>query len=156
MKLLSSRDTNSRIYFDAVCIRRTVFVEEQHVPLEIEIDEHEAQCVHFVLYDDKNIAVATARLLPDKEDANCALLQRMAVLKEHRGKGYGRDVIAAVEYFAAQNNFCAIVLHAQITAQEFYAKMGYAVFGDEFEEAAIRHISMRKRSILTPPVRGIA
>jgi predicted GNAT family N-acyltransferase len=144
MKIVNTYDTSSRIYSDAVSIRHIVFVDEQQVPPEIEIDEYEAQCVHFVLYNAENSAVATARLLPDKEHAGLATLQRMAVLKEYRSHGYGRDMIREVEKFAAQNSFSEIVLHAQITAQGFYSKMEYVPFGDEFEEAGIRHISMKK------------
>jgi predicted GNAT family N-acyltransferase len=141
MKLLHSTNTKTRIYFDALSIRNKVFVEEQQVPLDIEIDENEALCVHFVLYNEENIAVATARLLPNKD---VATLQRMAVLKEYREKGYGREVIVAIEQFAKLNNFVEIVLHAQLSAKSFYEKTGYTPFGDEFEEAGIRHISMKK------------
>ncbi|MDR0865283.1 MAG: GNAT family N-acetyltransferase [Candidatus Symbiothrix sp.] len=146
MKLFITRDTKSPVYLDAVRIRRQVFVEEQHVPTEIEIDAYEALCVHFVLYDDEtDAALATARLLPGKENENLITLQRMAVLKEYRGNGYGRKVMEAIEKFAAQNRFPEIVLHAQLTAKDFYTKMGYIPFGDEFEEAGIRHISMKRQ-----------
>ncbi|GHU71951.1 GNAT family acetyltransferase [Bacteroidia bacterium] len=144
MKILHTRDTKSNIYAEAVRIRHTVFVDEQKVPLEMEIDEYETQCVHFVLYNEENNAVATARLLPDKTDGGRVTLQRMAVLKAHRGKGYGREVIAAAEKWLAQNQLAEIVLHAQLTAKNFYLKMGYVAFGAEFEEAGIEHISMRK------------
>jgi predicted GNAT family N-acyltransferase len=141
MSLLHTSDITTRIYFDALSIRNIVFVEEQQVPLDIEIDENEALCVHFVLYNEENIAVATARLLPNE---GFATLQRMAVLKKYRERGYGREVIAAIEQFANRNNFFEIVLHAQLIAKPFYEKMGYTPFGDEFEEAGIRHISMKK------------
>ncbi|MDR0834225.1 MAG: GNAT family N-acetyltransferase [Candidatus Symbiothrix sp.] len=145
MTLLNTRDTQSCIYLDAVRIRHIVFVEEQRVPLEIEMDAYETQCVHFVLYNEDKVAVATARLLPDRENAGLVILQRMAVLSEQRGNGYGRKVIEAVEKYAKQHQFSEIVLHAQLTAHDFYAKMGYMPFGDEFEEAGIRHISMKKK-----------
>jgi predicted GNAT family N-acyltransferase len=144
MGVLNSCDTKSDIYSDAVRIRHHVFVEEQQVPIEIEIDEYETLCVHFVLYNEENKAVATARLLPDSENAGIVTLQRMAVLKEYRRNGYGRNVIVAIEKLAKQNQFSEIVLHAQLTAKKFYVQMGYIPFGVEFEEAGIRHISMRK------------
>jgi predicted GNAT family N-acyltransferase len=135
----------SHIYLDAVRIRQAVFVEEQQVPLEIEIDEYEALCVHFVLYNEENRATATARLLPDKEKEGVVTLQRMAVLNEYRGNGYGRDVMGTIEKFATLNQFSEIILHAQVTANGFYAKMGYIAWGNEFEEAGIKHISMKKK-----------
>jgi predicted GNAT family N-acyltransferase len=145
MKLLNTRDTQSSIYSDAARIRHKVFVEEQQVPVELELDAYETLCIHFVLYNEEAIALATARLLPDRENTGLVTMQRMAVLKAYRGNGYGREVIVAVEKFAGLNRFSEIVLHAQITAKGFYAKMGYVPFGDEFEEAGIRHISMKKK-----------
>jgi predicted GNAT family N-acyltransferase len=144
MNILNTRDTQSSIYSDAIHIRHNVFVEEQQVPLEIELDEYETSCIHFVLYDEADKAVATARLLPNHENNRFATLQRMAVLKEYRGNGCGRKVIETIEKFAAQNQFYEIVLHAQLTAKDFYTKMNYVPFGVEFEEAGIRHISMKK------------
>ncbi|GHV61546.1 GNAT family acetyltransferase [Bacteroidia bacterium] len=145
MKIDFTQDTKSQSYLDAIRIRRLVFVEEQLVPLDIEIDEHEAQCTHFVLYENNGLAVATARFLPDREHEGVAILQRMAVLKEYRGKGRGGEVIRAVESFALSHHIYEIVLHAQLTAKGFYEKKGYAAFGDEFEEAGITHVSMKKR-----------
>ncbi|GHT20386.1 GNAT family acetyltransferase [Bacteroidia bacterium] len=151
MKILDTQKSptaaakTSPIYEDALRIRQAVFVDEQQVPPEIEIDEHEGQCVYFVLYNDDDRAVATARLLPNSAHTGSATLQRMAVVKEYRGKGYGREVITRVEAFAAQNQFAEIVLHAQLTAKGFYTKMGYIPFGKEFEEAGIKHISMKKK-----------
>ncbi|GAP72457.1 acetyltransferase [Candidatus Symbiothrix dinenymphae] len=151
MKILDTQKTptvaakTSPIYEDALRIRQAVFVDEQQVPPELEIDEYEVQCVYFVLYNDDDRAVATARLLPNGAHTGSATLQRMAVVKEYRGKGYGREVITRVEVFAAQNQFSEIVLHAQLTAKGFYTKMGYTPFGEEFEEANIKHISMKKK-----------
>ncbi|GHV35859.1 GNAT family acetyltransferase [Bacteroidia bacterium] len=142
MKILSTTDTKNQIYLDAVEIRYKVFVEEQQVSPEIELDENEALCVHFVLYNEENRAVATARILPNKN--GIATLQRMAVLKEYRKNGYGRDVIVAVEEFARKQQFYEIILHAQLTAKDFYEKMGYLPFGAEFDEAGIKHVSMKK------------
>jgi len=143
MKIAITKDTMSQIYLDAVKIRQKVFVEEQQVPPELEIDQYEAACVHFVLYDEENQAQATARLLPNK-DKNQATLQRMAVYKEARDKGYGRMVVLAVEEFAKKQGFAKIELHGQLTAQNFYEKLGYTPYGEIFDDAGIDHISMEK------------
>ena len=63
-------------------IRFAVFVEEQGVPREIELDEHDALSVHVVAFEDQ-APVATGRLLPDGH------IGRMAVLKDWRGRGIG-------------------------------------------------------------------
>lgn len=85
MKINYTRDTLSSTYLDAVKIRNIVFVQGQGVPLTIEVDKNEAHCIHFVLYDDKNRAVATCRLLPT-QDGITATLQRMAVLPGNRAR----------------------------------------------------------------------
>lgn len=74
---------NSSVYTDALSIRETVFINEQNVDKSEEIDALENQCIHVVAY--KNlIPVATARLHP--KDDNVGKIQRVAVLKEFRGK----------------------------------------------------------------------
>lgn len=64
MKVVQTKDTLNTIYLDALRIRNQVFVVEQGVPLQREIDKDEAYAVHFVLYSDDQEAMATVRLLP--------------------------------------------------------------------------------------------
>lgn len=78
MHVAQTKDTMSDLYLDAVRLRQRVFVAEQGVPEEMEIDEYEARCIHFVLYTD-HVAVATCRLLPLENGV--MKLQRMAVEK---------------------------------------------------------------------------
>ena len=127
MKINYTRDTLSSTYLDAVKIRNIVFVQGQGVPLTIEVDKNEAHCIHFVLYDDKNKAVATCRLLPT-QDRITATLQRMAVLPGNRGKNYGKLILDAATDFA----------------KGFYQRMQFKSLGQEFEEAGIKHITMTK------------
>ncbi|EMC23183.1 hypothetical protein SMU81_04572 [Streptococcus mutans SF14] len=104
MKINYTRDTLSSTYLDAVKIRNIVFVQGQGVPLTIEVDKNEAHCIHFVLYDDKNRAVATCRLLPT-QDGITATLQRMAVLPGNRGKNYGKLILDAATDFAKKQGY---------------------------------------------------
>ena len=85
MHVAQTKDTMSDLYLDAVRLRQRVFVAEQGVPEEMEIDEYEAHCIHFVLYTD-HVAVATCRLLPLENGV--MKLQRMAVEKAYRGADY--------------------------------------------------------------------
>ncbi|MDO4640268.1 MAG: GNAT family N-acetyltransferase [Neisseria sp.] len=142
MKILYTDDITSPIYSDAVAIRKTVFVEEQGVPLSLEIDENEAVCIHFVLYDEHNQATATCRILPEPGREK-VILQRMAVLEAHRGRQLGKVLLEAAIDFAKQQNYLLIELHAQISARGFYEKMGFEPFGEVFEEAGITHVHMR-------------
>ncbi|MGK0551269.1 GNAT family N-acetyltransferase [Enterococcus faecalis] len=143
MKIVQTKDTMSDIYLDALRIRNHVFMVEQGVPVEIEIDQKEALCIHFVLYLDNGQAVATCRLLPlDQEHIK---LQRMAVEKAYRGHEYGRLIIAEAEKFAQSHGYHLITLGAQITAVGFYEKLGYVKHGERFLDANIEHYEMNKK-----------
>ena len=144
MEIRVTRDTMSEIYFDALRIRNTVFVKEQGVPYALEVGDpvEEAQAVHFVLYSDDQ-AVATVRLLMDAEE-NSGLIQRMAVLKNQRGKGFAGLLIENLLDFAQDKKLVQIKLHAQLLARGFYAKYGFVEVGQIFEEAGIKHITMEK------------
>lgn len=142
MKILITKDTMSDIYLDAVRIRQKVFVQEQGVPANLEIDENEAYCVHFVLYTEDKKAAATVRLLPLNDQL--FKLQRMAVLKDYRGNSLGAEIIAEAESFARQQGFKIIELGAQLTAEKFYQKLGYLAYGEVFQDAGIDHVHMKK------------
>ncbi|MGX7148077.1 GNAT family N-acetyltransferase [Enterococcus ureasiticus] len=142
MKIVHTRDTMSDIYLDAVKIRRQVFMLEQGVPGEIEIDKYEAACIHFVLYGDENEAIATCRLLPLED--GLIKLQRMAVQKEYRGNDHGRLIVESAEQFSKEQGYRAMTLGAQITALGFYERMGYIKEGEMFLDANIEHYQMNK------------
>lgn len=122
---------------DAQMIRYEVFVVEQKVPLEMEWDEMDRECVHAVAYDDAGKAVATGRLLPDGH------IGRMAVVKAMRGQGVGGAVLQALMSEARKRGDPAVVLHAQSHAEQFYRRFGFVQEGEEFMEAGIPHITMR-------------
>ena len=146
MIIKHTRDTLSETYLDAVAIRNTVFVKGQGVPHSIEIDANEAYCIHFVLYDDKDKAAATVRLLPNK-DLTQLILQRMAVLEAYQGQGLGSILLKEAEDFAQEQSFQTISLHAQLRALKFYLNNGYQEIGKIFEEAGIQHITVEKSLI---------
>jgi len=117
-------------------VRDAVFVVEQKVPVELEWDEWDARCDHALALDAQSNPVGTARLLPDGH------LGRMAVVAEWRGRGVGRALAQALLQKARERGMLRIVLHAQTHATGFYRKLGFEVFGAEFEEAGIAHIAM--------------
>ena len=123
---------------DASPIRFTVFVEEQGVPLEIEIDEHDPLCVHAIAFEDGK-PVGTGRLLPDGH------IGRMAVLKEWRNRGIGGLLLNALIERARQRGDARVILSAQINAARFYEAHGFSRHGDEYMEAGIRHQEMRRQ-----------
>jgi predicted GNAT family N-acyltransferase len=122
----------------ATRIRFAVFVEEQKVPAEIEMDEHDALCVHALAYAQDGRAVGTGRLLPD------AHIGRMAVLKDWRGRGVGTAILDALIAEARRRGDPEVALSAQTHALGFYLRHGFSAEGAVYEEASIPHQAMRK------------
>ena len=121
---------------EAQAIRYDVFVIEQNIPVELEWDEMDAQCLHAVAYDAQGVAVGTGRLLPDGH------IGRMAVRSAARGLGVGAAILQSLMQQARNRGDKAVKLNAQTSAEPFYARNGYSREGDVFEEAGIPHISM--------------
>jgi predicted GNAT family N-acyltransferase len=118
-------------------IRFTVFCEEQGVPREIELDEHDAVSVHAVVFE-KDKAVATGRLLPDGH------IGRMAVLKGWRNRGIGGLMLQKLIGHAKARGDRQVALSAQVHAVAFYRAHGFVEEGSEYLEAGIRHQAMRR------------
>lgn len=141
MKRIWTSDMDSDIYKDALAIRYKVFVEEQNVPIDLEIDELEDSSLHLVLYQ-SNQPVATTRIY--KLDDNSYKVQRVAVLKEYRENGLGTILMKEVEKKARLNKMTKLTLGSQNTAVLFYKKLGYEISSNEFMDAGIPHHSMTK------------
>jgi predicted GNAT family N-acyltransferase len=121
---------------EASRIRTEVFVREQRVPAAIEMDEHDAACLHALAYVDGK-AVGTGRLLPDGH------IGRMAVLRESRSLGVGRAILERLIAEARRRGIREVRLSAQTHALGFYARHGFVAVGAVFEEAGIPHQEMR-------------
>ena len=127
---------------DAGAIRTEVFVREQRIPEDIEWDEADATSLHAVAYNRLGQAVATGRLLVS--EGGVAKIGRMAVHRVLRGCGLGEQVLNALMDAARTRGDREVVLHAQHSAESFYAGLGYRPRGEAFEEAGIVHIDMAK------------
>jgi predicted GNAT family N-acyltransferase len=119
----------------AWALRRRVFIEEQHVPEALEMDDQDAVATH-VLALDGDLAVGCGRMVAEGDHVK---IGRMAVTRERRGEGIGRRVLDSLMELARQRGFRQAILHAQLTAEGFYLKQGYVPRGDVFEEAGIAH-----------------
>ena len=127
---------------EACCnIRKAVFVEEQAVPLELEMDEYDGIATHFLMRDAEQTPLATARLL-DKH--GLAKIGRVAVRKEVRGLGLGLTLMQFVLDEARQRGFTEAVLDSQTYAIPFYTRLGFTAEGGEFDDAGIPHFLMRR------------
>lgn len=122
---------------DALALRRAVFVEEQGVPEDIEMDEADAQAMHLVIYDDGQ-PVAAGRVW---FDGSTFRLGRCAVQKNMRGRGIG-DLLVKLLAIKALEFADEVHIHAQTSARAFYERYGFSQTGDEFDEAGIAHVPM--------------
>ncbi len=127
---------------DALALRLEVFVHEQGVPEELEQDEWDARALHAVVFNSFDMPIATGRLI--QTQAGVSRIGRMAVKRVMRGSGVGRQVLEALLDIARQRGDRQVLLHAQLSAQDFYAKLGFIADGTIFEEAGIAHVTMQK------------
>lgn len=125
----------------AFSIRTKVFVEEQKVPKDLEIDEWEEKAIHFLAWENE-LPIGTCRLrFVDKFTAK---VERVAVLKEKRKTGAGKLLMQTLEDLARQKGAQKLLLHAQVQVIPFYKKLGYKPFGTPFDDAGILHMKMEK------------
>lgn len=131
---------------EAMRVRETVFVAEQGVPSELELDQHDPHCLHALARDEAGGVVGTGRLLPGEAHGARIIshVGRMAVLKEWRGRGVGAALLARLIEAARERGDTEVVLSAQTHAQGFYRGYGFLEEGDEFLEAGIPHRTMRR------------
>ena len=126
---------------DAFSIRREVFVHEQGVSIENELDSYEEVATHIVGYAENGAPFAVARFRP-YEDA--AKVERVAIKSSYRQSGNGRQLMQFVEEVAQKEGYSTLVLNAQCQAEHFYRSLGYEAEGEVFLEENIEHIRMTK------------
>ncbi|PKR79355.1 GNAT family N-acetyltransferase [Halalkalibacillus sediminis] len=127
---------------DAYNIRKIVFVEEQNVPMEEEMDEHDETSIHFVGYDPEGKPVAASRLRFVDEYGK---LERICVLKDVRGNHYGQQIIGEMEKRILIEGYQKAKLNGQTHAEDFYKNLGYETVSGEFMDAGIPHVTMIKK-----------
>ena len=127
-------------------LRIEVFVKEQNVPIELELDDkdHSDNTVHIGYFDDDKL-IGVARLIDMDKDV--IHIGRVVIDKEYRGKGIGRKLIVGCETTAKNilKREVIIELSAQIQAEKFYESLGYNRVNDKiYLDAGIEHVDMRK------------
>ena len=136
-------DWNSVDGFSARTIRFNVFVDEQKVPAELELDETDLVAVHVLAVLEDGIPCGTGRLFPDESDPTVAHIGRMAVLKEYRGVGCGSAILHSLVAYARENGYAKARLSAQCHALAFYERHGFEAYGDIYDDAGISHRAMQ-------------
>jgi len=118
-------------------VRKKVFVKEQNVPGDIEIDGLDSEAKHVLVFDaDK--AIGTGRILFDGH------IGRIAVEKQYRCRGIGRIIVEKLVEIAKGLQLSEVWLSSQYHAKGFYQKLGFIEVGDIYQEAGIDHIKMKK------------
>jgi predicted GNAT family N-acyltransferase len=141
METLQVNKVNSKDDLEKVfAVRKTVFVDEQNCPPELEW-EHEEDSVHFLALLNGEPCGACRWRKTDKGYK----LERFAVLKEHRGKRIGQALVAAA-LSDLPGDAGYIYLNAQLEAMRMYSRFGFIAEGDQFEEAGIQHFKMVKKA----------
>ncbi len=120
-------------------IRKTVFVAEQGVPVDLEMDDRDACSKHVLLLVD-DCPAGTARL----DIFKGGKIGRLAVLTKFRRQGLGRLIMQEIELIGCEHQLPYLWCHAQQTAVSFYQSLGYATISPEFLEAGILHCKMQK------------
>ncbi|MGH8145636.1 MAG: GNAT family N-acetyltransferase [Rhodanobacteraceae bacterium] len=132
-----------------LAVREDVFIREQHVPVELEVDEADAHCAHVLARSLDGTPIAAGRMTPD------GIIGRMSVLHDWRGRGVGTALLHTLVGMARARGLDLVTLHAQRDAAAFYLRHGFETEGDEYEEAGIPHIDMRCELVpLLAPERG--
>jgi predicted GNAT family N-acyltransferase len=129
----------------AIALRIAVFVDEQRIPLEEEVDAHDApgaDAVHALALGGDGGELGTGRCY--REDAATARIGRMAVTSAGRGRGVGRALLEALIAHARRAGFTHAVLNAQEQAVGFYAKSGFVPDAETNLDAGIPHRQMRR------------
>jgi predicted GNAT family N-acyltransferase len=132
---------DSQLMRDALDLRRAVFVEEQGVPPEMEVDDEDKAAIHLVATIGERV-VATLRITPM---GNADRIGRVAVRREFRRNRIASRLIDRASRLIAENGGREIMLHAQVQTVDFYRRLGYCEEGEVEMDAGIPHIWMRKR-----------
>ncbi len=129
---------------ECFAIRKAVFVDEQHVSIEEEIDGLDESCGHYIVYNEEDLPVAVGRLI--KVSDTVYKVGRVATLKAYRHKGYAAFLMLALAEKVRSLGGQVITIMAQLSAVGFYEKCGYTMVSDEIiEEAGIQHMEMHYR-----------
>ena len=131
----------------ALQIRFAVFVEEQKVPADEEIDDYDSDALHLVAVADEDKAIIGTLRIVDKGEG-IAKIGRVAVLSAYRGRGVGHTLMRQALSEARKTGATFVLLDAQVFVIPFYARLGFVAEGPVFDDAGIPH---RRMTLALPP-----
>lgn len=132
-KKVDDKDELKKVYD----IRKEVFIKEQKVPYEIEINGEDKNAEHFLaFYENKPVGCARIR------KNNYTKIERLAILKKYRNKGFGKKFFQFLIDYCKKRGDKKIVIHSQLYITDFYKRFGFKSIGKTFYEAGIKHVKM--------------
>ncbi|KMY46523.1 acetyltransferase [Bacillus sp. FJAT-27916] len=134
--------TNEEELQQAYQVRKIVFVDEQKVTVEEEIDHLEEESTHFLVMNENDEPIGAGRF---RIVDNYGKVERICVLPQARSTGVGRSLMEAIEQHALSQGLEITKLNAQVQAIPFYKSLGYGIISEEFLDAGIPHRTMKKR-----------
>ncbi len=137
-KTLNIRIATHNDIEDVFALRFEVFVGEQKVPREIELDDEDAHAIH-IIAEEQGVAVGCARVILSGTEAH---IGRLAVKKAYRSKGIGSQICRFIINSCNEQGIQYIWLNSQLRAVPFYEKLGFVSQGNVFVEAGIKHVKM--------------
>ncbi len=140
LEIRPARDSQERE--GALALRHEVFVHEQRVPSEKELDEHDDGAIHLVAVDEDGRLRGTCRLIGAGEQV--MRVGRLCVGRDFRRTGIGAALLKAAEREARVAGATRLAMNAQTSAASLYRALGYEPRGIPFDEVGIEHIAMEK------------
>ena len=136
-KFLTSQDDTSAV----MDIRRRVFVDEQGFSPDTEIDGYDKLAVYALAFDENDRPAGTGRLYID--DHSHFQIGRVCVLREARGQGLGDLIVRMLLYRALELGATAVYIGAQLPVVGFYARYGFKLFGELYDDEGVSHRMMK-------------
>ncbi|MGX7348709.1 GNAT family N-acetyltransferase [Dolosicoccus paucivorans] len=141
MQFKWTQDLTHPIYQHALEIRKAVFIKDQGIDPQLELDGQDDLYYHVVGYDQEQ-PICVARI---KIDRNILTVQRVAVLSHYQRQGVGRQLMNEIKQFGQSQSVTQLFLSAQHTAVPFYESLGYTVVeGSQHMDAGILHFDMKQ------------
>ncbi|MBQ8966879.1 GNAT family N-acetyltransferase [Ruminococcus sp.] len=128
----------------AYYVRIQGMARQHNITLRREFDDHDTPETKYIVLTDDDFPVATCRIYP--ADSSSAMIGRVVVLPEYRGKGLGRLTVTEAENWLRQLGYKKALIESRTTAVDFYKKLGYLVtdntliHGDTFDCIPMEHL----------------
>jgi len=124
--------------------RCEVFIQEQKIICEEELDGLDDKCIHVFLEEEEKV-IAYCRIVPKGINYENISIGRVLVLKKFRRKGIAQEMInAAIKYIRSDLQENKVILSSQLYAKSLYESVGFIGADDIYEEAGIPHVKMYK------------